>query len=154
MAGEVYIKGDIGTLAYWDGDAYKPVVCLTSSSHELVMNTTEKVNMCNAGRTIQSPQSISETVNIEGEVIDTTEVGGVSPGVTVGELKSLARAQVTSGTGDLFRLNRGPEGYIYFTALLSNVSDAYNAGEDATFSATLTITDDPTDVDPNAEPGG
>ncbi|MVZ65040.1 hypothetical protein GQF61_04195 [Sphingobacterium sp. DK4209] len=149
MAGEVYIKGDTGTLAYWDGDAYKPVVCLTSSSHELTMNTVEKVNMCNAGKTIQSPQSISESVQIEGEVIDTTAVGGVTPGVTVGELKALARAQVTAGVGDDFRLNRGPEGFIYFKALLSNVSDSYQAGEDATFSATLTITNDPTEVDPH-----
>lgn len=151
MAGEVYIKGDVGTLAYWDGDAYKPVVCLTSSSHELTMNTVDKVNMCNAGRTIQSAQSISESVQIEGEVIDTTAVGGVSPGVTVGELKALARAQVTGGS-DSFRLNRGPEGYIYFEALLSNVSDNYQAGEDATFSATLTITNDPSDTDPNVTP--
>src|SRR5690606_33350552 len=151
MAGEVYVRGDVGTLAYYDGEAYKPVVCLTSSSHEMTMNTIEKVNMCNAGKTIQSAQSISESVQIEGEVIDTTDVGGVSPGVTVGELKALARAQVTGGS-DKFRLNRGPEGYMYFEALLTGVSDSYTAGEDATFSATLTITNDPSDVDPTVEP--
>lgn len=150
MAGEKYVSGWVGSLAYWDGEAWKPVVCLTSSSYQSTMNMIEKINMCTQGETEQSPGSIVRTVQVEGEVVDTTEVGGVSPGVTIEELYELQETSRTSKTPDDFRLNRGPFGYKYFSGYLADLSDNYAASEDATFSASLTVNGNPTDTDPHA----
>lgn len=150
MAGEIPIAGHTGTLSIYDGSAYKPVICLTSSSHEMTMNLVERVTMCSGGQTEQSPQSISETVNIDGIIVDTTAVGGTSPGLTADELKEKARAQVSSKVPDAFRLSRGSSGYIYFNAFLSNISDSYPADGDATFSATMTIKGSSGSTDPKA----
>jgi len=154
MANEKHIKGSSASLAFHDGTAYKPVICLTSTSHEMVMNLVERVSYCTEGKTVSSPQSISETVQIEGNIIDTTDLGGNPPQITGDELKELARNQVTSGNGDTFRLGRGASGYLYFTALISNISDSYPADGDATFSATLTIQGSSSSVDPKAAPAG
>jgi hypothetical protein len=150
MAGETPIAGHTGTLSIYDGAAYKPVVCLTSSSHEMTVNLIERVTMCSGGKTEQSPQSISETVSIDGIIVDTTAVGGTSPGLTADELKAKARTQVTSKIADSFRLSRGSSGYVYFDAFISNISDSYPADGDATFSASLAIKGTSSSTDPKA----
>lgn len=147
------IKGAVGVLSVYATSAYKPVICLTESSHELVQNTIDTVTMCSDGNTEQTPISITETVNISGIVVDTTAGGGTSPGETVDELKGRSKAQVTSGTPDTFRLSRGTSGYLYFSAFLTNVSDAYPAEGYATFSATLQIQGNSGSTDPKAGGG-
>lgn len=154
MANEKYIKGFTGNLAVWVPGvspalgAYKPVVCLTESSHELVQETIDKVNMCTLGQTIQTVRSVTESATISGEVVDLTSLGGDTTQVTVEYLKSLSKAQVNDGP-NIFRLSRG-SGFLYFSANLSNVSDSYSADSDATFSATLAIQGSSSSVDPNA----
>lgn len=148
------IKGAGGVLSVYATSAYKPVICLTESSHELVQNTIDTVTMCSDGNTEQTPISITETVNISGIVVDTTASGGSSPGETVDELKGRAKAQVTSGLPDTFRIARGTSGFLYFKAFLTNVSDTYPAEGYATFSATLQIQGNSSSVDPNAGGGG
>ena len=143
------IKGAGGVLSVYATSAYKPVICLTESSHELVQNTIDTVTMCSDGNTEQTPISITETVNISGIVVDTTASGGTSPGETVDELKNRAKAQV-SGGADTFRLSRGTTGYLYFKANLNSVSDTYAAEGYATFSATLQIQGNSSSADPNA----
>lgn len=152
MAGEKYVSGWVGSLAVWDGDAWKPVVCLSSSSYTSTMNMIEKINMCTGGDTEQSPGSIVRTVQVEGEVVDTTAVGGVSPGVTIEELYELQETQRTTKAPNDFRLNRGPFGYKYWSGYFSDLSDNYAADADATFSASLTVNGNPTDTDPHEAP--
>lgn len=149
MAGEKYVSGWVGSLSYWDGAAYKPVGCLTSSSFQSTMNMIEKINMCTQGETEQSPGSIVRSVSIEGEVIDTTAVGGVPASVSIEELYVLQEESRVSKTPIPWRLNRGPSGYKYFKGYLSELSDNYAADADATFSGNLTVQGNPTDVDPN-----
>ncbi|GHE34901.1 hypothetical protein [Sphingobacterium griseoflavum] len=149
------IKGHEGTLARWDaaagtGGAWKPVGCLTSSAYQATMNMLEKVNMCTEGQTVQSPQSMTRSVQIEGEVIDTTDIGGSSIDESFGELRELQETEHETGNADVWRLSRGPLGYLYFPGFISDLSDSYAAGEDATFSATLTVNAKPTETDPNA----
>lgn len=150
MADEIkYVKGVSGAkLAYHDGTAWKPVMCLTDTSYQQTLETIEKVNACTDGETHQSAGSITRTVTINGEVIDTTEVGGVSAGVTIDELYSLQDDSAENKTEQDWRLDRGPFGFKYFKGVLTDASDNYTAGEDATFSATLAINGKPTDTDP------
>lgn len=149
MANEKYVAGHSRTLARWDGEAYKPQVCLSSIAFQSTMNMLEKVNMCTAGQTIQSPSSMTRSVQLEGEVIDTTAVGGQTVEDSLEELYEVQDVEFTTKTPDLWRLSDGPFGYKYFYGFISDLSDNYQASEDATFSATLTVNDKPTTVDPN-----
>ena len=148
MAGEKYIAGKEGTLAVAVGNVWKPVGCLTSSAYSATMNMLEKVNMCTDGQTVQSPGSITRSVQIEGEVVDTTSIGGAGIDQSFEELYELQENEVVTKTPDKWRLSRGPLGYKYFEGFISDLSDNYQAGEDATFSATLTVQAKPTEVDP------
>ncbi len=147
-----YAKGWEGTLAIWDStaSAWKPVACLTSTSHAITANTTEKVNMCTQGKTETRIDSLTETVDFEGEVVDTTAVGGQSAESSLSDLKAIIRAEAANGSTDDFRLNRGFDGYIYFTGQILSISDSYAAGEDATFSGQLSIIGEPSETDPNS----
>lgn len=145
---ENHIAGHEGTLAVALGNSWKPVGCLTSSAYSATMNMLEKVNMCTAGKTVQTPSNITRSVQIEGEVIDTTSVGGIGIEQSLDELYELQETQAVSKVPAKWRLSRGPLGYKYFEGFISDVSDNFQAGEDATFSASLTVQDKPTSVDP------
>lgn len=143
-----HIEGHEGTLAVSVGNAWKPVGCLTSTSYSATMNMLEKVNMCTAGQVVQTPSNITRSVQVEGEVIDTTSVGGAGIEQSLDELYELQEAQAMSKVPANWRLSRGPLGYKYFEGFISDVSDTFQAGEDATFSASLTVQSKPTAVDP------
>lgn len=149
---EKYIDGSEGTLALAVENAWKPVGCLTSSAYSKTMNMLDKVSMCTGGKTVQSPKDITRSVQIEGEVIDTTVVGGSTIQESLAELDELQEEQIISKVPAKWRLSRGPLGYKYFDGFISELSDNWQAGEDATFSATLTVQDKPTDVDPLITP--
>src|SRR5690625_2025859 len=149
MAGEKNISGDLGNLAYWDGDAYAPIVCLTSSSMSSTLEMLEKVNMCNPGKTVRSPGNLTRSVAIEGEVIDTSDLGGPDLKASIDELFDLQKEMQDTKEPVTFRLSRGPLGYKYFDGFIEDLDDNYQAGEDATFSATLTVESDVSETDPN-----
>lgn len=150
MANETYAQGFKGILSVWDttAEAYKPLACLTSTSHSLSGTTVEKVNMCTEGKTITKLQSINETVDFEGEVIDTT---GDTARVSLADLKSLMREQASDGQPDEFRLERDFDGFLYFPGQFLSLSDTYSADSDATFTGQLGIQGEVTEVDPHAE---
>lgn len=154
MADEKYANGFNGGLAVYDttASAWKPIACLTQSSHQLAIETVDKVNMCTQGKTVRRPKTLTETVDIEGEVIDTTAVGGQSAKASLAELKDMARKQISDGTVYEFRLERDFDGYMYFKGTITNVSDTYSATDDATFTASLTINGDVSETDPHVTP--
>lgn len=136
---ETYIAGHTGVLSYWDVSAYKPIACLTSTSLSRTLEVKEKVNMCTAGEIVKTAGAVERSLSIEGEVV--VEAGKAS----LTELEAIIKA----GTEKTFKLGRGASFY-YFTGLLTDLSDNFQAGEDATFSATLTLTSAPSATDPNA----
>lgn len=154
MANETYANGWKGILSVWDAtaEAYKPLACLTSTSHSMSGNTVEKVNMCTEGKTITTLQSITETVDFEGEVIDTTDIGGQSARASLADIKALMRAQVADKKTDDFKLSRDFDGDLYFPGQFLSISDTYSADADATFSGQMGIQGEVTEVDPHAAP--
>ena len=150
-----YINGAERLLSRYDGTTgYKPVICLTQTSYSRVMEMLEKVNVCTGGETRSYPSGKStRTVSFSGEVVDTTEVGGLTPGETIKELNDAADASEASGTPDQWLL--GPANgstfveEMYFDAFLGDISDDFTAGSTATFSGSLTINGKPTAVNPN-----
>lgn len=121
------IKGHTGILSMGG----LPIVCLTSTSSSLVAETVEKVNYCTQGETVTTVQSIKEEIQIEGEImgdVDATEIS-----------YQALRTAMLSKTAQSFTLAGRTTTALSFTASITSLSDNFTAGEDATFSATLSV---------------
>ena len=141
---DVNVKGHTGLLSVYDSAAYKPIVCLTSTSMSSVLRLIEKVNYCTQGETIRTIDGIDRTVSFDAEVmtIDTP-----ANNASYAELLGLQGAEQT------FKLE-GRGTLKYFNAVISDLSDTFPGEGDATFSGTLTINGDISATDPKAAAGG
>lgn len=139
-ANNVNVAGHTGVLSIKDGVGYKPIVCLTSTSYNAVSNVVEKVNYCTQGQTKSKVTSISESVSFEAEIVT---LGTGEAGATYADLLT---AQKTMEEQE-FKLD-GRNSSQTFKAVISDLSDSFVAGEDATFSGTLTINPEEEEVTP------
>ena len=105
-----------------------------------VLRLIEKVNYCTAGETVQTIDGIDRTVSFDAEVMT---IGGTSDA-------SLSEIMALQGAEQTFKLEGRGSAPQYFAAVISNLDDSYAAGEDATFSGTLTINGDIVTSDPKA----
>ena len=139
---DVNVKGHTGLLSVYDTAAYKPTVCLTSTSMSSVLRLIEKVNYCTQGATVRTIDGIDRTVSFDAEVMD-VDVSGDN--VSYAELLAL------QGEEQTFKLEgRGvPQ---FFKAVISDLNDTFPGEGDATFSGTLTINGDISETDPNGTP--
>lgn len=138
------VKGADGILSFHDGTAYKPIVCLTSTSMSRVSEVIQKVNYCTQGETVSTVDRITRTVNFDGEVMT---VGVPADGVSYGDLITAIESMEEQN----FRLD-GRGVTQYFKAIIANLDDTYPGEGDATFSGSLTINGDVSETDPLAAP--
>ena len=141
---DVNVKGHTGLLSVYDTAAYKPIVCLTSTSMSSVLRLIEKVNYCTQGETIKTIDGIDRTVSFDAEVMT---IGTPATNASYAELLALQGAEQT------FKLE-GRGVAQYFSAVISDLSDTFPGEGDATFSGTLTINGDISSSDPKAAAGG
>ena len=138
---DVNVKGHTGLLSVYDTTAYKPIVCLTSTSMSSVLRLIEKVNYCTQGKTIRTIDGIDRTVSFDAEVMTVD-------GATNASYAELLELQ---GEEQTFKLEGRGEAQ-YFNAVISDLSDTFPGEGDATFSGTLTINGDISATDPNGTP--
>jgi hypothetical protein len=138
------VKGAQGILSFHDGTAYKPIICLTSTSMSRVSEVIQKVNYCTQGETISKVDRITRTVNFDGEVMT---VGTPADGVSYDDLITAIESMEEQN----FRLD-GRGVTQYFKAIIANLDDTYPGEGDATFSGSLTINGDVSETDPLATP--
>jgi len=142
---DVNVKGHTGLLSVYDTAAYKPIVCLTSTSMSSVLRLIEKVNYCTQGKTTRTIDGIDRTVSFDAEVMDVDSTAE-APNASYAELLAL------QGEEQTFKLEgRGEDKY--FKAVISDLSDTFPGEGDATFSGTLTINGDISSSDPKAASG-
>ena len=139
MAEKVYFKGWEGAkLAYKSGASFIPIACITSRSEGNATNLTEKVNVCTEGKTVSTPNSITRTVSISGEVVDTNSLEAL-------------RVLQKSLDEQTFKVYWGTEETVprYFKGVITNLTADYSAGEneDATFSMDIAINGNYTSTD-------
>lgn len=129
---KVNVPGHTGLLSMYLKKAYKPVVCLSSTSMSRVSTLIEKVNYCTQGLTISKIDKVEKSVKFEGEIVTAEDADAVST------FADLVTAQ-DSKQEQIFKLEGRGAQPIYFAAVISNLDDTFKAGEDATFTGTLTI---------------
>ena len=136
------VKGHEGLLSVYDttASAYLPIVCLTSTSLSRATETIEKVNYCTQGETIVSVNSVTRELSIEGEIM--TELTGEASYADLIDI-------IESKEKKTFRLEGRDAAPQYFTGSLTSLSDSFAAGEDATFSGSLSIDQALATLDPN-----
>ena len=81
---ETNVKGHTGLLSVYATSAYKPIVCLTSTSMSSVLRLIDKVNYCTAGETVKTIDGIDRTVSFDAEIVT-----GHSTGSSYSELMEL-----------------------------------------------------------------
>ena len=131
MAERTYVKGHTGILSVKDATTYKPLVCLTSTSVDRSVNTSEMVNYCTQGETITQIDSISRSVSFDAIIVDETDLGG---GSGYNDLVAI----MESKESHTFKIE-GRDGDQYFTAIVTSLSDTFPGDGNATFSGTLTV---------------
>lgn len=127
----IYVKGHTGILSVKDASAYKPLVCLTSTSVDRSANTSEVVNYCTEGETITQIDSISRSVSFEAIIVDETDLGGDSG---YNDLVAIMETKKSHA----FKIE-GRDGDQYFTAIITSLSDTFPGDGNATFSGTMTV---------------
>lgn len=137
---DVNVKGHTGLLSVYNTTAYKPIVCLTSTSMSSVLRLIEKVNYCTQGEPEKTIDGIDRTVSFDAEVMT---IGTPASNASYAELLGL------QGEEQTFKLE-GRGDAQYFKAVISDLSDTFPAEGDATFSGTLTINGDISDTDPKS----
>ena len=131
MAERTYVKGHTGILSVKDASTYKPLVCLTSTSVDRSANTSEMVNYCTEGETVTQIDSISRSVSFEAIIVDESDLNGdtgYADLVAIMETKESHQFKIEGRDGDQF-----------FSASITNLSDTFASGENATFTGTMTV---------------
>ena len=139
----IYAKGHTGILYVKDATAYKPLVCLTSTSVDRSVNTSEMVNYCTQGETITQIDSISRSVSFEAIIVDEKDLGtnesGYNDLVAIMETKKSHTFKIEGRDGDQ-----------YFTAIITSLSDTFPGDGNATFSGTMIVQGEFSATEPGA----
>jgi hypothetical protein len=142
MAERTYVKGHTGILSVKDATTYKPLVCLTSTSVDRSVNTSEMVNYCTQGETITQIDSISRSVSFDAIIVDETDLGG---GSGYNDLVAIMETKKSHA----FKIE-GRDGDQYFTAIITSLSDTFPGDGNATFSGTMTVQGEFSATEPGA----
>ena len=137
-----YVKGHTGILSVKDATTYKPLVCLTSTSVDRSVNTSEMVNYCTEGETITQIDSISRSVSFDAIIVDETDLGG---GSGYNDLVAIMETKKSHA----FKIE-GRDGDQYFTAIITSLSDTFPGDGNATFSGTMTVQGEFSATEPGA----
>jgi predicted secreted protein len=145
-----FIKGDSLVLSVWDGTAYRPVACLTANSLSQTRGIIETQTKCDPGLTQRAAGVLSYELSAEGNYVDSVSAGGEHEGSASHDyLKTLMEA----GNLVTWRLSTGlvDVPFYYGDAIITELSaDAPTGDSFATFSMTLSGSDDIVEVDPQA----
>lgn len=147
------VKGENGILyiQVFDIPPFKPVACLTSNSLKTTLSIIESKTKCFPGTIKKSPGMIDNSIDCEGEYIDTTSVGGDTAKKSHDALFLLQQSKTyITWKIDTDILNVNSAKY-YGNGFISDLSAAFGSGDDlTTFSATIAVNGNISLTDPNA----
>lgn len=146
MANETFLNGDSVIFYIWDGvNSYDPIACVESSTLTESVEIDERQTKCDPGNVVKTPGAYSYEISAEGVYIDeSTDTNRFSHNL----LHDLMVAK-TAVEWKMDTALTSPTAY-YGTAYITSLELTGPAGEDATFSITLSGTGAMTETDPNA----
>jgi predicted secreted protein len=144
------IKGENGILYIFFEDTYKPVACLTSNSLNTAVSVIESQTKCNPGVIEKQKGTFTYSIDAEGELIDTTTIGGDNLKISQDRLLLLqTNFSSVDWKIDTNVLDASSPKY-YGTAIISDLSLTQGAGDElSTFSLTLDGSGEILFTDPN-----
>lgn len=146
MAGEAFIKGDVVLFSIYDtgNSAYEPIGCITSSAISESLEVDEVETKCDPGNIVRTPGSYSYEITGDGIYIDeAVDTGRQSHNKLKGYLRNKTRITWRMTTGVTTPTEEYGFGYITEAELTGD------AGENATFSFTLSGDGAITTTNPN-----
>lgn len=146
------IKGSKSMLYVYDetGAAYRPIACITSNSLSSTLSLLESATKCNPGGTDYVADRMNESVSVDGEVIDTTSVGGDTTKASWDFLYGLQKEAAANDTKFDFWYDTGiPDLSYYFKGYISELNHEASATDKVTFSATIQVTGTTGTTDPH-----
>lgn len=146
------IKGTESIISIYDGTAYRPVACLTSNSLDSNQSIVESNTKCNPGVVEKTPGTLNVSISADGEMIDTTTVGGDSAKASWDYLIGRQIQQNADFLPVVFKYDSGVSGLTYYgDAIITDLNQTAAAGDDViTFSITFDVSGALTTTDPNA----
>lgn len=147
MANETFIKGDNVLLSIYNEAAsdYEPVACITANSLSENVNVTEVQTKCDPGNIVKTPDAYSYEISVDGIYIDESVDANRQSHAA---LKSLLRAKTKIN----WKLSTGlaNDDAEYGTAYITSLELTGDAGQNATFSSSISGTGAIVQVDPRA----
>lgn len=145
MAGETFIDGDDVLFSIWDTDAYEPIGCLRTSTLSESVEVNEKQTKCDPGNVVKTAGAYSYEISGEGDYIDeAVDAARQSHRKLAGYMRAKTLITWRMATG--ITAPTMEYGYGYITAL----ELTGEAGEDSTFTFTISGTGAITSTDPEA----
>lgn len=145
-----FIKGEVAILSIREGVAWEPIACLTSNSFKTDISVIESNTKCNPGVTIKQAGIFTYSLDAEGQLIDTTTVGGDTTKQSHDAiyLKQINKVPVQWKLDT--NVNNSTSTKYFGTAIITSLSAEFGAGDDlSTFSVTLDGSGAVLLVDPN-----
>jgi len=134
------IRGEKGILYIWDTSTYKPIACLTSNGLSSQMAIIESKTKCFPGVVKKTPGTLNNTIDAEGEYIDTTSAGGDTAKVshdkmfTLQQAKTLVTWKIDTNVDDATSIK------YYGTGYFTDLKATFGSGDEvSTFSVTIDI---------------
>jgi len=143
------IRGENGILYIYDEAEYKPIACLTSNGLNSQLSMIESTTKCFPGVVKKTAGQLNNSIDAEGEYIDTTTAGGDTAKVSHDKMfllqqeKTLVDWQIDTNIGDADSVKYYGSGYF------TDLSATWGSGDEvATFSVTIDVDGAVSLVDP------
>jgi hypothetical protein len=134
------IRGENCILYIYDTGSYKPVACLTSNGLSSQLSMIESTTKCFPGVVKKTPGQLNNSIDAEGEYIDTTTAGGDTAKVSHDKMfllqqqKTLNAWKIDMNVADADSVKYYGDGYF------TDLSVAAGSGDEViTFSVTLDV---------------
>ena len=134
------IRGEKAILYIWDTAAYKPVACLTSNGLSSQLSMIESTTKCFPGVVKKTPGQLNNSIDAEGEYIDTTTAGGDTAKISHDAMfllqqdKTLVTWKIDTNIDDVDSVK------YYGTGYFTDLSATFGSGDEvSTFSVTIDV---------------
>ena len=134
------IRGEKGILYIWETSVYKPVACLTSNGLSSQLSMIESTTKCFPGVVKKTPGQLNNSIDAEGEYIDTTTVGGDTAKVSHDKMFLLQQNKTLVTWKIDTNIDNSTSVKYYGTGYFTDLSATFGSGDEvSTFSVTIDV---------------